>query len=354
MNARTTPAVVLGATGYVGGEILRLLAGHPRFRLRAACSRGDAGTAIGEVFPHLATSYPATVFAAPDSAMEIAGDAHELAVFSAAPHGASAQMLDAVIGAAETANRRIHVVDASADFRFADRQSFESVYGVEHGAPHRLPEFTAALPEQLADCPTKHIGNPGCFASALLLASVPLLKSGLIEPTLYATGITGSTGSGKTPLATTHHPVRHNNLYTYKALAHRHVPEVAALAENASGVAASFRFVPHSGPFARGIHMTVQAQLQSTVSRRALLDLFREYYRNAPFVRITADSPRVKDVAGSNYAHLSVASDADSVAVFCALDNLIKGAAGSAMQWMNRLFDEEETAGLAAPAPGWI
>lgn len=354
MNARTTPAVVLGATGYVGGEILRLLAGHPRFRLSAACSRGDAGTAIEEVFPHLATSYESTPFAAPDRAIEIAGDEQELAVFSAAPHGASAKMLDAVMSAAEKAGCRIHVVDASADFRFADRQSFESVYGIEHGAPQRLSEFTAAVPEQLAGCPTKHIGNPGCFASALLLASVPLLKSGLAEPTLYATGITGSTGSGKTPLATTHHPVRHNNVYAYKALAHRHVPEVAALAENATGVAATFRFVPHSGPFARGIHMTVQAPLRSPVSRQALLDLYREYYRDAPFVRITANTPRVKDVAGSNYAHLSVAGDADSVAVFCALDNLVKGAAGSAMQWMNRLFDEDETAGLATAAPGWI
>jgi len=354
MSASSIPVIVLGASGYVGGELLRLIAGHPRFELLAACSRGDAGRRLGEIFPHLSSAYGTHEFVAPDQAAEVTGSKSELAVFSAAPHGASAAMLDGIIAAAESGGCDLHVVDASADFRFSSEKRFESVYGIRHGAPHRLPQFDAAVPEQLADCQARHIGNPGCFATALLLASVPLLKSHLIEPTIFATGITGSTGSGKMPIATTHHPVRHSNLYAYKALAHRHVPEVTDLAEKASGVAARFCFVPHSGPFARGIHMTVQAKLVAPTSAEALTETCRDYYKDAEFVRVVSDPPRLKDVAGGNYAHISVACDEQTVAVFCVLDNLIKGAAGSAIQWMNRLFGEDESAGLTAPAPGWI
>jgi N-acetyl-gamma-glutamylphosphate reductase len=151
----------------------------------------------------------------------------------------------------------------------------------------------------------------------------------------------------------THHPLRHGDLYSYSALQHRHVPEVAACAQAASGVAARFAFVPHSGPFARGIHVTLQAQLSRPADTQRLLAVLQAFYAEAPFVRVTADAPRVKDVVTSNYAHLSAVVMDGTVAVLCALDNLNKGAAGGAVQWMNRMFGMPETAGLTAPAPGW-
>jgi N-acetyl-gamma-glutamyl-phosphate reductase len=187
----------------------------------------------------------------------------------------------------------------------------------------------------------------------MLLASVPLLKLGLVSPTLFVSGVTGSTGSGRKPVEGTHHPLRHSDLYSYNALAHRHAPEVVACALSASGVEADFAFVPHSGPFTRGIHVTVQGTLKSARDTGQVLAALREYYAGSPFVRVTDAAPRVKNVVTSNYAHLSASANGRTVAVMCVLDNLTKGAAGGAVQWMNRLFDLPETSGLLAPAPGW-
>jgi len=237
--------------------------------------------------------------------------------------------------------------------RFATAAAYQSVYQHAHGAPQRLREFTCALPEHLEKSPTAHVAHPGCFATAMLLASVPLLKLGLVAPTLFVSGITGSTGSGRKPVEGTHHPLRHGDLYAYNALAHRHAPEVTACALAASGVEADFAFVPHSGPFARGIHVTVQGALRSVRDSVQVLEMLREFYADSPFVHVTDTPPRVKNVATSNYAHLSAVADGRTVAVMCVLDNLTKGAAGGAVQWMNRLFDLPETSGLLAPAPGW-
>ncbi len=166
-------------------------------------------------------------------------------------------------------------------------------------------------------------------------------------------GVTGSTGSGRQPVAGTHHPQRHSDLYSYNALAHRHTPEITALALAATGTQADFAFVPHSGPFARGIHVTVQATLQESMSTHELVHALREYYDQSVFVRVSGEMPRIKDVVASNFAELSGVSNGRTVAVMCAIDNLTKGAAGGAVQWMNRMFGHEETAGLMAPAPGW-
>ncbi len=197
------------------------------------------------------------------------------------------------------------------------------------------------------------MAHPGCFATATLLASVPLLALGLTDTRLFVTGITGSTGSGRKPTEGTHHPHRHSDLYSYGALSHRHVPEIAACAKLASGVEAEFNFVPHSGPFARGIHVTVQAALKKPLSSAEAVAALRAYYKNCPFVRVSDSAPRVKDVATSNYSHLSAVTNGNSIAVMAVLDNLNKGAAGGAVQWMNRLLGHEETLGLTAPAPGW-
>ncbi len=194
---------------------------------------------------------------------------------------------------------------------------------------------------------------PGCFATAVLLASVPLLALGLADQRVFVTGVTGSTGSGRQPTTGTHHPQRHADMYAYNALSHRHEPEIAALALAATGVEAEFNFVPHSGPFARGIYVTVQAVAREPLTTHELVAALRDYYDQSVFVRVGGEPPRIKDVVASNFAELSGVARGKNVAVSCAIDNLTKGAAGGAVQWMNRMLGHEETAGLMAPAAGW-
>lgn len=347
------PAVILGASGYVGGELLRLVAAHPGFELVAAVSDNGAGQPIGNLFPHLASTFGPTTFVAHTSWLDEVGTGGQLALFSAAPHGASASVIAAAIRACEDRNVEVHVVDSSADFRYADQAVYESVYKTTHGAPDRLGEFRCAVPEHVSGIDAAHIGHPGCFATASLLAVVPLMQSGLTDADVFISGITGSTGSGKSPQPGTHHPERNSNLYAYKPLAHRHAPEVAALAEAASGRKTAVHFVPHSGPFARGIHVTVHAATNSAVSEDELRKVYTDAYVNAPFVQVVNGTPRIKDVVASNHCHIGVAADNGAVVVMAAIDNLVKGAAGGAIQWMNRLWGLPETAGLDMPAPGW-
>ena len=165
--------------------------------------------------------------------------------------------------------------------------------------------------------------------------------------------MTGSTGAGRSAVSGTHHPLRHSDLYSYNALAHRHGAELSALARAACGRDGQVAFVPHSGPFARGIHATVQARLAAPLDSAAAIGALRGYYAGRPFVRVLDEPPRMKDVVTSNYAHLSAATDGRTIAVMSVVDNLVKGAAGGAMQWMNRLLGFDETDGLTATAPGW-
>ena len=351
--AAKVPAIVLGGTGYVAGELLRLIAAHPRLKVAGILSDSQPGAAVRDAFPHLRCTYPELRFAGLEELERLAGELPQCALFSAAPHGVAAGIIDRLLGAGERAGGRLHCVDISADFRYRSAGAYEAVYRHAHGAPKRLPEFTCAVPEHLASAPTPHVSHPGCFATATLLASVPLLTLGLTDTRLFVTGITGSTGSGRRPTEGTHHPQRHSDLYSYGALSHRHVPEITACAERAAGVEAEFNFVPHSGPFARGIHVTVQASLKRSLSTAEAIEALAGFYANCPFVRVIETPPRVKDVATSNYAHLSAVSNGNSIAVMAVLDNLNKGAAGGGVQWMNRLLGFEETLGLEAPAPGW-
>ena len=352
MTARV-PAIVLGGTGYVAGELLRLLATHPYLDLAAVASDSQPDEPVAQFFRHLQPVLPHLRFVGHDEIVEYVTANPVTAVLSAAPHGVSAAMIDRLLGAAEQAGTRPRVVDISADFRYPTASAYEAVYKHAHGAPERLAQFTCAVPEHLNALHTAHVAHPGCFATAILLASVPLLSLGLVEPRLFVTGITGSTGSGRQPTAGTHHPQRHSDFYAYNALAHRHAPEVAALAQAATGVDAQFNFVPHSGPFARGIHVTVQAVARAPVTSHELVHALRDYYDQSVFVRVGGDAPRVKDVVASNFAQLSGVAHGETVAVMCAIDNLTKGAAGGAVQWMNRMLGYEETAGLMQPAAGW-
>lgn len=352
MTART-PAIVLGGTGYVAGELLRLIAGHPRLELAAILSDSQPGSAVAAAFPHLRSAYPELVFSGLDEIETRMRSLPHSALFSAAPHGVAAGIIDRLLAAAESAGAQTHCVDISADFRYPSPGAYEAVYKHAHPAPSRIGQFTCAVPEHLPRSPTPHVSHPGCFATATLLATVPLLALGLTDERLFVTGITGSTGSGRRPVEGTHHPQRHADVYSYGALGHRHAPEIAACARAATGVEAEINFVPHSGPFARGIHVTVQAALRKPIGSAAAVAALAGFYAGCPFVHVSGAAPRIKDVAASNYANLSAVTNDTTIAVMSVLDNLNKGAAGGGMQWMNRLLGFDERLGLEAPAPGW-
>jgi N-acetyl-gamma-glutamyl-phosphate reductase common form len=348
------PAIVLGGTGYVAGELLRLLAGHPRLALAAVLSDSQTGGGVEAAFPHLAGCYPGLSFSGREEIARLMGERERSAILCAAPHGAAAPLLDELLTAAEKAGSAVKVVDVSADFRFADGAAYEAVYGHPHGAPGRLAEFRCALPEHLTATPDGHVGHPGCFVTATLLAAVPLLKLGLIEPRISVVAVTGSTGAGRTPTATTHHPARRSNLFAYSPLKHRHEPEMRALAAAASGVEAEIFFTPQAGPFARGIYATLQARLLRGMESEEIRQALATFYAGAPFVDVTPEPPRLQDVVGTNRAKLSVAASGDHLVVLSAIDNLVKGAAGGAIQWMNRLMGFQETLGLMVPGIGWL
>lgn len=357
MNGRDLPAIpviLLGGSGYVAGELLRLLAGHPRFFPAAVYSESQAGQPVVKAFPHLRGAFPDLTFCDFEGVARALGEAPRAALFSAAPHGASAPLVDRVLTAAERAGCQVSTVDLSADFRFADGAAYEAAYGHPHGAPGRLAEFTSALPEHLATAPTPGIGHPGCFPTATLLAVVPLLKAGLIEPAVTVVAITGSTGAGRKATDATHHPNRRSTLYAYSPLSHRHEPEMRAVARAASGVATEISFLPHSGPFARGIHATITGRLAKPADAGTVRETLAAFYRGAPFVDVLPDPPRLQDVVGTNRGQLAAAVAGDRFAVFSVIDNLVKGAAGGGLQWMNRLFGLPETAGLTTPGLGWI
>jgi N-acetyl-gamma-glutamyl-phosphate reductase len=348
------PVIVLGGSGYVAGELLRLIHAHPQLTLGGVVSTSQAGERVAATFPHLAPAYPDEVFVAFDAVLGRLREAPHWLLLSAAPHGASAALVDQALAAAEAAGAAMTVVDASADFRFAHAAAYAQVYGHPHAAPARLAQFTCAIPEHLAEIATPHAAHPGCFATTMLVALVPLAASELVGPEFFVSAVTGSTGAGRTPRETTHHPVRQSNLFAYQALAHRHEPEVRALVRAATGVDVTVDFVPHSGPFARGIHATIFAKLKSRATQAQVTEALVEFYRGAPFVRVEPAPPRVKDIATTNYAALHATVRGDTVVICSVSDNLLKGAAGGSLQWANRLLGLPETMGLTAPAPGWI
>jgi N-acetyl-gamma-glutamyl-phosphate reductase common form len=348
------PAVILGGTGYVSGELLRLLAGHPFLKVAAIASESQAGEPVEGAFPHLAGSYPGLNFVDRVRLAAAIAEAPRTAVFCAAPHGAAAAWIDEVLTAGERAGTEPRAVDISADFRFAGAEAYAAVYKHPHGAPGRLAEFASGLPEHVPGTPARHVGHPGCFTTATLLATVPLLKLGLIEPRVSVVAVTGSTGAGRTPIPTTHHPARRSTLFAYNPLAHRHQPEMRALAAAASGVEAEIFFVPQAGSFARGIHATLQARLKEPKSKAELLAALRGFYAGARFVDVLDEPPKLQDVVGTNRGRLSLAVEDDHLVVLSTIDNLVKGAAGGAIQWMNRLLGFPEESGLLTPGLGWI
>src|SRR5688572_10713606 len=299
------PAVILGGTGYVAGELLRLTLGHPRLALAAIASDSQPGEPVARAFPHLAAACGNLRYVSIADATAVAARHPRSAVLAAAPHGVSHTLIDGLLAAASAAGAKPSVVDISADYRFADLAEYERVYRHPHGAPARLADFTCAVPEHLDRAPTPHVAHPGCFVTASLLATVPLLKLDLVEPPIFVSAVTGSTGAGRSPTPGTHHPLRQGDLYSYNALTHRHGAEINSLARAASGRDGQIAFVPHSGPFARGIHATVQAALRKPLDTAGVVAAIRGFYAGRPFVRVLDEPPRMKEVVTSNYAHLS-------------------------------------------------
>jgi N-acetyl-gamma-glutamyl-phosphate reductase common form len=348
------PVVILGGTGYVAGEMTRLVLGHPNLTLRSVVSTSKAGVPMADVFPHLKPAVAGKRFVDLDTALGDIRAASHTVLLSAAPHGESAEVIGRALDGAREAGVALTVVDASADFRFTAAEDFASVYGKPHPRPDLLREFTCAVPEHAASVATSHAAQPGCFATSMLLGIVPLVAAGVCEPRFNVSAVTGSTGAGRTPRETTHHPERQSNLFAYQALVHRHQPEVETLAEAATGTAVALGFVPHSGPFARGIHATMFARPNAGVTSDDVHAALADFYRDSDLVHVDTTLPRIKDVAGSCHAALSARVEGDTLLVCSVLDNLLKGAAGGCLQWVNRLLGLPETTGLSAPAPGWI
>jgi len=355
MPESRVPAVVLGGSGYVAGELLRLLAGHPRLAVAALISSTQAGEPVAASFPHLAGVLPAGLRFADAAALgPLLSSGADVAVFAATPHGTTAGVLAEVLGRAERAGARAHAVDLSADFRFSDPARFEAVYGVPHGAPARCGSFVCAVPEHADGDAAAHAAQPGCFTTAAVLAAYPLYALGLAEGGVFVSAVTGSSGSGRVPGPGTHHPERSGNMVAYAPLAHRHEAEMRELLGRACGGAEpEVEFVPHSGPFVRGIHATVRISLLEPAPAPTLVEALNAFYRGGPFVTASVDPPRLNEVVGTNRCRLGVATRGRTAVVTSVIDNLVKGAAGGAVQWMNRLLGLPDDAGLRLAGLGW-
>lgn len=340
--------VVLGGTGYVAGEVLRLLAHHPHFSAGAVASGSRAGQRVADAFPHLGAAYPGHTFVDVASALDAVSEA--AGVVSCLPHGHAAALLDQVLTRAPA---DCAVVDLSADFRIPDRARYEEVYGVEHGAPDRIPEFTCWLPDLPGDTPAGPIAHPGCFTTAVTLACAPLAAAGLVDGDFHVAAVTGSTGSGRSPSAGTHHPDRQGNLVAYKPLTHRHRVEMEALVGAVGEGSPRVLFVPHSGPFARGIHATVHLRLKEASTSEALRQALAEFYATSPLVEVVEAPPRIRAVAGTDRCLLSAACDGRDAVLFSVIDNLVKGAAGGAVRWLNRKHGLDPDTGLRLAGAGW-
>jgi N-acetyl-gamma-glutamyl-phosphate reductase len=337
---------VVGAAGYAGGELLRLLYQHPEVRECVATSRSRGGAPIAESHPALAAVSDARFSG--DSPGEIARGRD--VVFLCLEHGESSRVAAEVFAAKPGL-----VVDLAADFRVRDRGLYERYYG-RHEAPELLPRFCYALADVIGPGlrGATALAAPGCFATAAQLALWPLARAGLdVAPSIFA--VTGSSGAGVQPKATTHHPMRAHNLFAYSVLGHRHEAEVLqSWREWIGRPDATARLLTHSGPFVRGIYLTLHAYLprQSAISTgdpgTAAGLWFREAFAGRPFVRVLDTPPELTHAVGTNYAliHAGESDDGSEVQVTVAIDNLVKGAGGQAIQAMNLALGIEETAGL--------
>ena len=326
---------IVGASGYTGAELLRLIAGHPELSVELATGDTQAGTTVADLYPSLAAAYPDLAFT-PYAVAAV--DGLDL-VFCGLPHGASQALVPELRG------RVKHVVDLAADFRLKDADLYPQWYGEAHTAPELLDEFVYGLPELYREelRGATAVAVPGCYPTAANLALAPLVRAGLVETDgIVVDAASGVSGAGRPPKAHTTFVSVDEDFTAYGLLDHRHTPEMEQV------LGASVLFTPHLAPMNRGILATCYARPTGPTSTEALLSTLAEAYADEPFVVVSERSPSTKATLGSNTAHLTARHDERTgwVMAIGAIDNLVKGASGQAVQCANLALGLEETTGL--------
>ena len=331
---------IVGGTGYTGVELLRLLAQHPQVQIKVITSRGDAGLPVATMFPNLRGHIDLT-FTAPDLDSLLACDG----VFFATPDGIAMQQVPALLAAG------VKVIDLAADFRLKDKQEWAKWYGMPHACPDVLAEAVYGLPEvnRAAIQQARLVANPGCYPTAVQLGFLPLLKAGLCDTQhLIADVKSGVSGAGRKAEV---HSLLCETSESFKAYAvagHRHLPEIRQGLTQANGAPVGLTFVPHLTPMIRGIHATLYVRVSdASVDLQAL---YEQAYANEPFVDVMphGSHPETRSVKGANTCRLSVfrPQGGDTVVILSVIDNLVKGAAGQAVQNMNIMCGFDESLGL--------
>ena len=337
---------IINVTGYAGSELARLLYRHPEVQLMGVTGRSAAGQKLGEVFPHL-SDIDLTIEAELSASVDL--------VFSALPHKASAEAVVPFL------QHGLRVVDISADFRIKDVAEYERWYDVTHPCPEYLEEAVFGLTElHKEELPAARlVANPGCYATAAILALAPAVKEGLIQPDIIVDGKSGVSGAGRGMSLFTHFSEVNESVQAYSVEGHRHMPEmVQELALLSAGVQPRITFLPHLIPMTRGILDTCYAPLRDGALESAqntqghLLELYRDFYKSDPFVQVVDTPPATKHTLGNNLCIIYPTVDprAGRLIVIACLDNLVKGAAGQAIQNMNVMAGLPEREGLEALA----
>lgn len=333
---------IVGATGYAGGELARLLLRHPEARLVAAVARGRQGEALRDVQPHLHTA-PPSLTVGPDP-----GDAE--VVFTALPAGEAAKLAPAWLAEGRS------IIDIGSDFRLRDPQDYERWYAYTHPAPELLREAVYGLTELTRDRVrgARIVANPGCYPAATLLALAPALRANLVEDDLIVDAKSGVSGAGHNVDDAYLFGTIDESVRPYGVPKHRHTPEIAQEVRVMSGRAPRLTFTPHLVPMTRGLIATCYATLRAGVDAARVADAYATAYAEEPFVRVTSSYPATKTTLGSNWClvHAVVDEPNRRLVAFAAIDNLVKGAAGSAIQNLNAMRGFPETMGLEA-LPLW-
>ncbi|HZI61889.1 MAG TPA: N-acetyl-gamma-glutamyl-phosphate reductase [Pyrinomonadaceae bacterium] len=326
---------ILGGSGYGGSELLRILLSHPNVELALVTANEHAGKAVGEVHRNLNGLTDLNFVAAPESIDTVD------CVFLALPHGRAMDIVPRLPGETKA-------IDLSGDFRLRDQAVFEKHYKQPHTAMGVQAEFVYGLTETNREAikNARLIANPGCFATATLLGLAPLVANGVLTGRVIVDAKTGSSGSGAKAAANTHHPQRMNSFYAYKPFTHQHVPEIEQELEHVGDWTNELVFMTHSLPLSRGIFASIYAETKTDHTEDQLRTMFADYYRDSFFVRLVNGSPDINWVKTTNFCDIGFAVRANSIVVFSAIDNLVKGAAGQAVQNMNLMFGLDEKTGL--------
>jgi N-acetyl-gamma-glutamyl-phosphate reductase len=332
---------VIGASGYAGGELVSILMRHPKVQLALITSSEKAGSRLESVHPHLRGLSDLEFAPHPGSnAAELLSDID--IVFLAVPHGVSMKIVP-------TLPSHVKVIDLTGDFRLSDPRQFEKYYGCKHDAMQHQSQFVYGLTEvnRLRIGAARYVANPGCFATAIQLALYPLIKHDVIEGTIIIDAKTGSSGSGHTPGEATHHPSRSSGFCAYKPFSHQHLAEIEQLvAEHQVRPLGEVILQTHSAPMVRGIFATLYLKMREEFGSAALREFFTASYGVAPFIRYVPGSPNVSWVKHTNFVDIGWAFSGHHLIVYSALDNLVKGAAGAAVQNMNLMLGLDETLAL--------